>query len=162
LQLSSTSNDLVSHNSFYIVDPYFYRGAHNPLLSIANASGTVIDSNDFGDSQSWPAIVVTNPSGLSPVIISRNRIDPTYGSPHPVGIEVIGGDLIIRDNVIHSTSGIGVELFNSAYGGGTGRVLFEGNDFRENAIGVSIHSPASSAKGSVAVDLGGGTLGSLG
>lgn len=144
--------DLVTDNTF--------ASFSGTLLSLLGDNFSVVRSNHFqGAREGQTAINVVGGQGN---YIEDNRIElhGTSASTLGIGVTVSGGPLglLVRNNAIATGFGVGIGV-NAQGGDWWAAVRVEGNDFHNNAVGVSY---LGGGGGSVVVDLGGGSLGSLG
>jgi hypothetical protein len=141
---SGASGNVFQGNTFNITT------GNGPTLDHAN--GTVLNGNTFN---------VTSPSAIgltiqnsNSVVITNNIITTGAGG---TGMVVSVADaqsttVDIRDNVMTTTDGTGIMLTKSGLSS-TLQARLQGNDFRNNAIGVRIIGDGVSAGN---IDLGGG------
>ena len=159
------TNNLVTGG---VVDPT----SGNPIptgLSIgADSHNVLVQGNTFAMARTTTALVGIRSEGAQGLTIRNNSITLATNTPgYVVGIFLDGGNIygipdttIVENNTI-DTSGKGTGLTVISYAGFGSPVsaLVQGNDFRNNAIGVGIWGDGTTAGN---IDLGGGTLGSLG
>jgi hypothetical protein len=142
------------------------------FLELTGVSGTTVRSNQFiadttPQSLFEAAVAVYSGGNIAaPNIVEDNTIQ--LGSPQSRGIMVGGYGTPLAVNIVNnsvSTSGRGKGLVifeglgETAFG--TANVLVQGNDFSDNAIGISLELSNVDNSG-LNLDLGGGDLGSTG
>jgi hypothetical protein len=158
-----TTQDVISNNTFTTLA--------STMLSITNAFGTVVTQNRFfghGGGQTAISLVDCQGSASTPAtIVSNNAITINGGIfPPAIGIfvlEVVGGasNVEILNNRINTT-GIGLEMSKLDQTPTGFTALVQGNDFATNTIGVRILGSGNLNNGIGVIDMGGGSLGSLG
>ena len=136
-------------------------------LLIQGCMGTVVTQNTFyNQAFGGVALLMTNTGTLNSLVtVSNNTIALT--NFQTTGIEIIDEGInfpgakvnVLNNSIATSNGGTGLSTFTDS-GGANLEVMVQGNDFHNNAIGVSIAGSSSNDAG--IVDLGGGVLGSLG
>jgi hypothetical protein len=141
---SGAQANIFSGNTFNIV------AGNGPILD--HADHTIMDGNTINvTSASAVGLTVLNSAGI---VITNNIINTAAGG---TGIVISVADaqfttVDIRDNILTATDGTGISLTKSGLGS-TLQARLQGNDFRNNAIGVRITGDGASAGN---IDLGGG------
>src|SRR5262249_18569917 len=136
----------------------------------ADSNNCLVQGNTFAMARTTTALVGIQSDGAQGLTIQNNSITLQTNTPgYVVGIFLDGGntfgipDTTIVENNTIDTSGKGTGLTVTSYAGlgfsPPVSALVQGNDFRNNAIGVGIWGDGTTAGN---IDLGGGTLGSLG
>jgi hypothetical protein len=141
-----------------------------PLNNTASAAiaGLSITGNTFTDPDVDVTAIVLNQTGTG-TMVARNQINLTGASALNRGIDVVAGGagtttsaLVSANQISTAGSGTGLEI---DLGTATTSVLHlqvQGNDFHSNRIGVAVTAPNGSTAPLASIDLGGGSLGSLG
>jgi hypothetical protein len=161
------TNNLVTGG---VADPTTGNPIPTGLLIGADSHDVLVEGNTFAMARTTTALVGIQSEGAQRLTIRNNSITLATNTPgYVVGIFLDGGNVygipdttIVENNTI-DTSGKGTGLTVISYAGlgfsAPVSALVQGNDFQNNAIGVGIWGDGTTAGN---IDLGGGTLGSLG
>jgi hypothetical protein len=156
LLFPSTGNVVIANNTF--------SSAAVNVLQITSCTGVTVTGNTFFGGSGSRIIQVTDAgSRTGPITIANNSI--TASGSLTVAINVnqdTSGIAFVKilNNVLNTNNtGDGVLLETSTGDAMHFNILVQGNDFHNNAIAVAIGGDGTSVGN---VDLGGGTLGSLG
>jgi hypothetical protein len=153
--------DLIANNTF--------TAAGDPPLSLNTCLGTVIQHNTFFmDGSSNPSAISLvncgNGDPTVPVVVANNTI--TYQGPSAgTGIGVIqygtgfSSVKILNNRIDSNNHGRGLVMEMTLGDAIHFSALVQGNDFHNNAVGVTVIGDGTAAGN---IDMGGGPLGSLG
>jgi hypothetical protein len=152
---NTSTNDLVANNILSSFAPV--------ILSVSTGAGDVISSNQFfGDGANQVAILAVNTgSAAMPTTVANNTI--TLIGAGTVGVSVTQQTLFTAVSVVNNavnTGGQGQGVVVQMNAAGSVRVIVQGNEFHNNAIGVTVRGDGVSS--ALNVDLGGGLFNSLG
>jgi hypothetical protein len=155
----SATNDTITQSTF--------TSTATTIISVANSNTvTISDVNIQGAGDGQFGINVTNSQNVT---INNNTIALDGASTGIFTQAITGGftspttSASITNNTIKTFSkGLGIDV-ESYPSGGSASIKIEGNDFHGNLNGVKIGNGGNGVQaGTLVVDLGGGTLGSLG
>jgi hypothetical protein len=151
----SNGNVLIANNTFSSAAPN--------ILQIPSGTGVTVTGNTFSGGASNSSMILVTDAGSStgPLTISNNTVAATDA----IGINIVedrSGTAFVRilNNTI-STNNVGFGLFMNVAIGDVDHfnAMVQGNDFHNNRIGIEISGDGTGAGN---IDLGGGTLSSLG
>jgi hypothetical protein len=141
-----------------------------PLNNTASAAiaGLSITGNTFTDADVDITAILLNQTGPG-TTVAHNQINLTGASALNRGIDVVAGgagtttSALVSANQINSAgSGTGLEIDLGTAATSVLHLQVQGNDFHSNRIGVAVTAPNGSTAPLASIDLGGGSLGSLG
>ena len=150
----SNGNVLIANNTFS-------SSAQDPL-TIGSCTGVTVTGNTFFGGPSTDALIGVADAGTSsaPITITNNTIATLAGDAIHVDQNVSGGTFVrILNNAVSThdgNAGVGVTVSTDV---DHFNVLVQGNDFHNARFGVDVFGDGTSVGN---IDLGGGTLGSLG
>jgi hypothetical protein len=158
------------HGGDVIANNTFTTAASGPALTLISCLGTVIQDNTFfmDGSRNPSAIELINCGNgdpTVPVVVANNTI--TYQGPLAgTGIDVsqdssgrFSSVKILNNRIDSNNHGKGLVMEMTVGDAIHFSALVQGNDFHNNAVGVEVVGDGTSAGN---IDMGGGTLGSLG
>jgi hypothetical protein len=149
-----SSSDTIVNNTF--------TGENNPLLTVNHCDDIFIDQNKFYGATTAVTIINCGEGPETECEFYNNSITTSgFGS---TGVLILQVDdhgngnvsINVHNNTIHTNGGTGLALMCQDGNSDQFDVIVQGNDFHNNAIGVSISGGGTSA-GCGHVDLGGGT-----
>jgi hypothetical protein len=138
--------------------------------SVNGATGATLKQNTFDVAMAGNNADVIEVRMSDNITISNNRITfhasavsvPDKGMAILVEDGGVPTHVTIRSNVV-STAGLGIGIFTYAVNGAKLFVKVQGNELRDNRVGLlSLGDGSTNATAAGTIDAGGGTLGSLG
>jgi hypothetical protein len=154
----STGNVLIANNTFISVA--------GTLLTITSCTGVTVTGNTFSLGDKLDSVILVKDAGtsLGPITIANNTVavvTPGNGATSGGAIGVVedanGSDFVrILNNAVNTNVESGLSMTVGTGDPAHFNVMVQGNDFHNTQHGVFINGPVGN------IDLGGGSLGSLG